>query len=34
MFDCETEAVHDGGDHDPDGHPLVYDRGKYSNVGA
>jgi len=46
MFDCETEAVHDGGDHviligrvhdlhhDPDGHPLVYYRGKYSEVSS
>jgi flavin reductase (DIM6/NTAB) family NADH-FMN oxidoreductase RutF len=44
MFDCQTEAVHDGGDHviligrvnelrhDPDGHPLLYYRGKYSEV--
>lgn len=45
MFDCETEAIHDGGDHvimigrvielsqDPEGDPLVYYRGRYSNVG-
>ena len=45
MFDCKTEAIHDGGDHvimigrvielsqDPDGDPLVYYRGRYSNVG-
>ena len=44
MFDCQTEAVHDGGDHviligrvnelrhDPDGHPLLYYRGKYGEV--
>lgn len=44
MFDCEKEAVHEGGDHviligrvielkqDPDGYPLVYYRGRYSNV--
>ena len=44
MFDCEKEAVHEGGDHviligrvielrqDPNGYPLVYYRGRYSNV--
>ena len=43
-FDCETEAVHDGGDHviligrvnelrhDPEGDPLLYYRGRYSAV--
>lgn len=45
MFDCQTEAVHDGGDHviligrvhelrhDPDGDPLLYYRGRYGAVG-
>ncbi|MDA1099312.1 MAG: flavin reductase family protein [Proteobacteria bacterium] len=44
IFDCQTEAIHDGGDHviligrvnelrhDPDGDPLVYYRGRYSGV--
>ncbi|MBC8242234.1 MAG: flavin reductase family protein [Alphaproteobacteria bacterium] len=44
MFDCETEAVHDGGDHiiligrvrelrhDPEGEPLLYYRGRYGAV--
>ncbi len=44
MFDCRTEAVHDGGDHmiligrvtelrhDPDGDPLLYYRGRYGAV--
>lgn len=46
MFDCQTEAVHDGGDHviligrvnelrhDPDGDPLLYYRGRYSKVSS
>ena len=46
MFDCETEAVHDGGDHviligrvnelqhDPHGHPLLYYRGRYGTIGG
>ena len=46
MFDCQTEAVHDGGDHviligrvselrhDPDGDPLLYYRGRYSEVSS
>jgi len=46
MFDCEIEAVHEGGDHvimigrvnelrhDPDGDPLLYYRGRYSSVGS
>ncbi len=46
MFDCETEAVHDGGDHviligrvkeltfDTEGDPLLYYRGRYSAVGG
>lgn len=46
MFDCTTEAVHDGGDHviligrvnelrhDPEGEPLLYYRGRYSAVSA
>ena len=46
MFDCRTEAVHDGGDHviligrvkelrhDPDGDPLLFYRGRYGAVGA
>ena len=44
VFDCEIEAVHDGGDHvivigrvnelrhDPDGAPLLYYRGRYGAV--
>ncbi|NQV61512.1 MAG: flavin reductase family protein [Alphaproteobacteria bacterium] len=44
VFDCEIEAVHDGGDHviligrvrelrhDPKGEPLLYYRGRYSAV--
>lgn len=44
VFDCKKEAVHEGGDHviligrvidlrqDPHGYPLVYYRGRYSNV--
>ena len=44
VFDCETEAMHDGGDHmiligrvnglrhDPDGEPLLYYRGRYGAV--
>jgi flavin reductase (DIM6/NTAB) family NADH-FMN oxidoreductase RutF len=44
VFDCETEAVHDGGDHvivigrvnelrhDPHGDPLLYYRGRYGAV--
>ena len=44
MFDCTVEAIHDGGDHiiliglvnelrhDPDGHPLLYYRGRYGAV--
>ena len=44
MFDCEIEAVHEGGDHvilvgrvnelrhDPEGDPLLYYRGRYSAV--
>jgi flavin reductase (DIM6/NTAB) family NADH-FMN oxidoreductase RutF len=44
VFDCETEAVHDGGDHviligrvselrhDADGEPLLYYRGRYCAV--
>ena len=46
MFDCQTEAVHDGGDHviligrvnelrhDPDGDPLLYYRGRYSEISS
>jgi len=44
IFDCETETVHDGGDHviligrvielrhDHEGDPLIYYRGRYCNV--
>ena len=44
MFDCEIEAVHEGGDHvilvgrvnelrhDPEGDPLLYYRGRYSTI--
>ena len=44
MFDCEKDAIHEGGDHviligrvtelrqDPDGRPLIYYRGRYSSV--